>query len=195
MSPGIHVVISSLADLALERGYCRPEINDSSDLVITQGRHPVVEVISGKNFIPNDIVLHPEEKQVLIITGPNMGGKSTYIRQVAIISILAQMGSYVPASRAVVGVMDRIFTRVGSSDNLAKGQSTFLVEMNETANILNNATPKSLILLDEVGRGTSTFDGLSIAWAVTEHIHNNPKIGSKTLFATHFHELTELATL
>ncbi|MCK4236969.1 MAG: DNA mismatch repair protein MutS, partial [Candidatus Krumholzibacteria bacterium] len=185
-------VISSLADLAIERDYCRPEINNSNDLVITQGRHPVVELISGKNFIPNDLVLR-EEKQVLIITGPNMGGKSTYIRQAALISILAHLGSFVPASRAVVGVMDRIFTRVGSSDNLAKGQSTFLVEMSETAKILHNCTSRSLVLLDEVGRGTSTLDGLSIAWAVTEFLLENDGRRPKTLFATHYHELTHLS--
>jgi DNA mismatch repair protein MutS len=144
-------------------------------------------------FVPNDTKIDAQNEQIHIITGPNMAGKSTYLRQVGLIVLLAQIGSFVPAKKAKIGVVDRIFTRVGAMDYLVLGQSTFLVEMNETANILNNATPKSLILLDEVGRGTSTFDGLSIAWAVTEHIHNNPKIGSKTLFATHFHELTELA--
>jgi DNA mismatch repair protein MutS len=186
-------LLSSLADLALERKYHRPEINDSDDLVIMEGRHPVVEVISGKNFIPNDCVIRPVDKQLQIITGPNMGGKSTYIRQTALISIMAHMGSFVPASRAVIGLMDRIFTRVGSSDNLAKGQSTFLVEMSETAKILHSCTSHSLVILDEVGRGTSTLDGLSIAWAVTEYLLDNGRARPKTLFATHYHELTHLA--
>jgi DNA mismatch repair protein MutS len=186
-------LLSSLADLALEREYHRPEINESDDLVIIEGRHPVVEVISGKNFIPNDCVIRPRDKRLHIITGPNMGGKSTYIRQTALISIMAHMGSFVPASKAVIGLMDRIFTRVGSSDNLAKGQSTFLVEMTETAKILNNCTSHSLVILDEVGRGTSTLDGLSIAWAVTEYLLENEKARPKTLFATHYHELTHLA--
>lgn len=186
-------VLSSLADLALECDYCRPEVNNSDNLVITEGRHPVVEIISEKSYIPNDLIIRPDEKQVLIITGPNMGGKSTYIRQAAIISILAHMGSYVPASRAVVGIMDRIFTRVGSSDNLAMGKSTFMVEMGETAKILHNCTSKSLVLLDEVGRGTSTLDGLSIAWAVTEFLLENDGRRPKTLFATHYHELTHLS--
>ncbi len=185
-------VLSSLADLALERAFCRPEITTGDDLIITDGRHPVVEVISGKNFIPNDVHIRPAEKQVLIITGPNMGGKSTYIRQTAIIAILAHMGCYVPASRAVVGLMDRVFTRVGSSDNLAKGQSTFLVEMAETAKILHNCTSRSLVVLDEIGRGTSTLDGLSIAWAVTEYLLETEGKRPKTLFATHYHELTNL---
>lgn len=186
-------VLSSLADLALERDYCRPEVNDSNNLIITEGRHPVIEIISNKSFIPNDLIIRPSEKQVLIITGPNMGGKSTYIRQAAIISILAHMGSFVPASRAEVGIMDRIFTRVGSSDNLAMGKSTFMVEMEETAKILHNCTSKSLVLLDEVGRGTSTMDGLSIAWAVTEFLLENTNRRPKTLFATHYHELTHLS--
>ena len=186
-------VITALAELALERGYCRPEIDTSNDLVIIDGRHPVVEVISGKSFIPNDCVIRPDAKQLHIITGPNMGGKSTYIRQAALISIMAHMGSYVPASRAVIGLMDRIFTRVGSSDNLAKGQSTFLVEMAETSKILHNCTSQSLVILDEVGRGTSTLDGLSIAWAVSEYLIENESARPKTLFATHFHELTHLS--
>lgn len=185
-------LLSSLADLALEREYNRPEINDSDDLVIIEGRHPVVEVISAKDFIPNDCVIRPDENQLQIITGPNMGGKSTYIRQAALISIMAHMGSFVPASRAIIGLMDRIFTRVGSSDNLAKGQSTFLVEMTETAKILHNCTSRSLVILDEVGRGTSTLDGLSIAWAVTEYLLENERARPKTLFATHYHELTHL---
>ncbi|MCU0639257.1 MAG: DNA mismatch repair protein MutS [Candidatus Krumholzibacteria bacterium] len=186
-------VLSSLADLALEREYCRPEIDDSEDLVITEGRHPVVEMISDGNFIPNDLNMRPGDRQMLLITGPNMGGKSTYIRQAALISIMAQMGSYVPAARARIGVIDRIFTRIGSSDNLARGQSTFLVEMGETARILNNCTSKSLVLLDEIGRGTSTLDGMSIAWAVTEHLLDKNGARPRTLFATHFHELTALS--
>ncbi|MFQ6094447.1 MAG: DNA mismatch repair protein MutS, partial [bacterium] len=141
---------------------------------------------------PNDTHIDSENHQILIITGPNMAGKSTYLRQVALIVLLAQMGSFVPAKETRIGVVDRIFTRVGASDRLAQGESTFLVEMNEAANILHNATPKSLIVLDEIGRGTSTFDGLSIAWAVTEYLHNNPRVAAKTLFATHYHELTEL---
>jgi DNA mismatch repair protein MutS len=186
-------VIASLAELALDRDYCRPEVGTSNDLVIIEGRHPVVEVISEKSFIPNDCIIRPEDKQLLIITGPNMGGKSTYIRQAALISILAHMGSFVPASRANIGLMDRVFTRVGSSDNLAKGQSTFLVEMAETAKILHNCTSQSFVILDEVGRGTSTLDGLSIAWAVSEYLIENESARPKTLFATHFHELTHLA--
>ena len=142
-------------------------------------------------FVPNDSLLDGTEQQILIITGPNMAGKSTYIRQVALLVLLAQVGSYIPAARATIGLVDRIFTRIGATDDLARGQSTFLVEMNETANILNNATTRSLVVLDEIGRGTSTFDGLSIAWAVAEHLHN--VVGAKTLFATHYHELTELA--
>ncbi len=185
--------LSALADLSVERGYCRPVVNGSRNLLVSEGRHPVVEVISGKNFIPNDITLKPGEREFLLITGPNMGGKSTYIRQAALISIMAQMGSYVPASRAEIGIMDRVFTRVGSSDNLAKGQSTFLVEMGETAKILNNCTSMSLVLLDEIGRGTSTRDGLSIAWAVAEFLLEKEGKNPKTLFATHFHELTCLA--
>lgn len=187
--------LSSFAELALRRNYCRPEVNKSDDLIITDGRHPVVEVITKNNFISNDIVLKPDTRQVLVITGPNMGGKSTIIRQTALICILAHAGSYVPASKAEIGVMDRIFTRVGSSDNLARGESTFLVEMSETARILHNCTSKSLVLLDEVGRGTSTRDGMSIARAVTEYLLEDSGRRPKTLFATHFHELTGLADI
>jgi len=186
-------VISSLSHLALERDYTRPGISDSDKLIIRDGRHPVVEIISDKPFIPNDIKLVPSNRQILIITGPNMGGKSTIIRQTALISILAHMGSFVPASRAEIGIMDRVFTRVGSSDNLARGQSTFLVEMTETANILHNCTSRSLVLLDEIGRGTSTSDGLSLAQAVTEFLVARENRNPKTLFATHYHELTSLA--
>jgi len=185
-------VLSSIADLALERRYCRPTVTDSDILSIVEGRHPVVEIISERGFIPNDLEMTGSENQVIIITGPNMGGKSTFIRQVALITIMAQAGLYVPASKATIGVVDRVFTRVGSSDNLAKGQSTFLVEMKETAKILNNCTSRSLVIMDEVGRGTSTLDGLSLAWAVTEYLITNERAHPKTLFATHYHELTEL---
>ena len=185
-------VLSALADVALERNYCRPEINDTNDLVITEGRHPVVEIISGKNFISNDLELRSAGKSFMIITGPNMGGKSTYIRQAALIALLAHAGSFVPATRASICLLDRIFTRIGSSDNLARGQSTFLVEMGETAKILHNCTSRSLVILDEIGRGTSTLDGLSLAWAVSEFLIENDARRPNTLFATHYHELTRL---
>ena len=187
-------LVSSLAQVAAENRYVRPQITDDAVILIRDGRHPVLEqTLVGEKFVPNDTKLDSQTRQVAIITGPNMAGKSTYIRQVALIVLMAQMGSFVPASEATVGVADRIFTRVGASDELARGQSTFMVEMIEAANILNNATPRSLIILDEIGRGTSTFDGLAIAWAVGEHIHE--KVGARTLFATHYHELTELALL
>jgi DNA mismatch repair protein MutS len=186
-------VLLALGELASRRNYCRPMVDGSDTLSITGGRHPVIEVTSAGPFIPNDTHIDCRDDQILIITGPNMGGKSTYLRQVALISIMAQMGSFVPASAASLGLVDRIFTRIGAMDLLSAGQSTFMVEMLETANILNSATPKSLILLDEVGRGTSTFDGLSIAWAVAEHLHEKEGLRAKTLFATHYHELTELA--
>ncbi len=194
---GILDSLISLANTAEEFRYVKPEVNDDDSIVIRDGRHPVVEQLlpGGEPFIPNDVDLDNRENQILIITGPNMSGKSTYIRQVGLIVLMAQIGSFVPAASARIGIVDRIFTRVGAQDNLAGGESTFLVEMNETANILNNATPKSLILLDEIGRGTSTFDGLSIAWAVAEYIHNNERVAAKTLFATHYHELTELAMI
>jgi DNA mismatch repair protein MutS len=168
-------------------------IEDSTRLEIVGGRHPVVETLlpPGNRYIPNDTNLDTAEHQIAIITGPNMAGKSSYLRQVGLIVLLAQIGSFVPAERAVIGVVDKIFTRVGAQDNIAAGESTFLVEMHEAANILNNATPGSLILLDEVGRGTSTFDGISIAWSMTEYIHE--RIGARTLFATHYHELNALA--
>lgn len=187
----------SLAKAAFENNYVRPHINKNTRLEIIGGRHPVVEknLTPGEDFIANDVNLDPDNEQMWIITGPNMAGKSTFLRQVGLIVLMAQIGSFVPAENAKIGIVDRIFTRVGASDQLALGESTFLVEMNETANILNNATGRSLILLDEIGRGTSTFDGLSIAWAVAEYIHNDPKIRSKTLFATHYHELTELALI
>jgi DNA mismatch repair protein MutS len=186
-------VLSSFATIALEHAYCRPEINETGELIVSEGRHPVVERISGKDFIPNDIELRSNEKSFIILTGPNMGGKSTYIRQAALIALLAHAGSYVPATRASVSLLDRIFTRVGSSDNLARGQSTFLVEMGETAKILNSCTDRSLVILDEIGRGTSTLDGLSIAWAVSEFLVEGDGPRPKTLFATHYHELTRLA--
>ncbi len=185
-------VLAGLADLARHQNYCRPEITQGGRIEISDGRHPVLEqTLVEERFVPNDTLLDTTENQVLIITGPNMAGKSTYIRQVALLTLMAQTGSFIPAAKASVGIVDRIFTRIGATDDLSRGQSTFLVEMNETANILNNATGKSLIILDEIGRGTSTFDGLSIAWSVAEHLHN--EIGAKTLFATHYHELTEMS--
>ena len=185
-------VLAGFAELARHQNYCRPTVNDGDRIEIVDGRHPVLEqTLIEDRFVPNDSLLDGTEQQILIITGPNMAGKSTYIRQVALLVLMAQVGSYIPAARATIGLVDRIFTRIGATDDLARGQSTFLVEMNETANILNNATTRSLVVLDEIGRGTSTFDGLSIAWAVAEHLHN--VVGAKTLFATHYHELTELA--
>ena len=186
-------VLISLAELAAQRGYTCPEVNEGPSIRISDGRHPVIECLNSEPFIPNHTYLDRSEDQILIVTGPNMGGKSTYLRQVALITILAQMGAYVPAEEAKIGVVDRIFTRIGAMDFLSVGHSTFMVEMLETANILNNATEKSLILLDEIGRGTSTFDGLSIAWAVAEYLHEEKKVRAKTLFATHYHELTELS--
>lgn len=185
-------VLAGLAQTAAERRYARPEIDDSDRIWIKEGRHPVVEKTLSEAFVPNDVEMDREKNQILIITGPNMGGKSTYIRQVALICLMAQMGSFVPASEARIGIIDRVFTRIGAMDYLSLGQSTFMVEMIETARILHQATPRSLILLDEIGRGTSTFDGLSIAWAVAEYLHEREDIRPKTLFATHYHELTEL---
>ncbi len=185
----------SFADVAREKQYVKPQVDDGDTIHIEEGRHPVVETLlpPGESFIPNDVTLDCTQNQILIITGPNMAGKSTYIRQVGLIVLLTQIGSFVPAVSARIGVTDRIFTRVGAHDNVAGGESTFLVEMHEAANILNNATTKSLILLDEIGRGTSTFDGLSIAWSVAEYLHSESRVRAKTLFATHYHELTELA--
>jgi len=184
----------ALADLAHDRNYVRPLVDDSGIIRIEAGRHPVVEGMPLKEaFVPNDVDLDAETNQLLIITGPNMAGKSTYMRQVALITLMAQIGSFIPADSARIGVVDRIFTRVGASDNLAKGESTFMVEMNETANILRHATNRSLVILDEIGRGTSTFDGVSIAWAVAEYLHDTQQVAAKTLFATHYHELTDLA--
>ena len=184
-------VLASLAEVAKSNKYCRPKIVESgSPMIIREGRHPVVEKISKEKFVANDTLLDEGENRTMIITGPNMAGKSTYMRQTAIIALMAHIGSFVPAKSAEIPVIDRIFTRVGASDNLISDQSTFMVEMIEVATILRNATKDSLIILDEVGRGTSTYDGLSIAWAVVEEITKN--IGAKTLFATHYHELTEL---
>ena len=186
-------VLRAFAEIASLFNYCRPDMSSGKEIIINKGRHPVVERLRLEEpFIPNDTLLDNGENSLLLITGPNMGGKSTYLRQVALITIMAQMGSFVPARKAEIGIIDRIFTRIGASDFLARGHSTFMVEMSETANILRNASERSLIILDEVGRGTSTFDGLSIAWAVVEYIHDTPGLGTKTLFATHYHELTEL---
>lgn len=186
--------LQSFAEVAFRNNYVRPVINTGDVIDVKKGRHPVVEktLPAGEPFIPNDIYLDNSEYQILIITGPNMAGKSIILRQTGLLVLMAQLGCFVPAQSATIGLADKIFTRVGASDNLAAGESTFLVEMNEAANILNNATPKSLILLDEVGRGTSTFDGLSIAWSLSEYLHNKPEVAAKTLFATHYHELNEL---
>jgi DNA mismatch repair protein MutS len=196
-------LFSSWGKLCRERDYCMPEfLEDSTLLEIEQGRHPVVELVLKQEslglagthaFVPNDCLLSSEDDQIALLTGPNMAGKSTFIRQVAIIALMAQVGCGVPAKACRMGVVDRIFSRVGAGDELARGNSTFMVEMNETANILNNCTPNSLIVLDEIGRGTSTYDGLSIAWSVVEHLHGEGDAGPKTLFATHYHELTRLS--
>ena len=188
-------VLCGLAQLAKDQDYCRPEINDSHVLHIEEGRHPVIEktLKPGEIYVANDVFLSNDEQQILMITGPNMSGKSALLRQTALIVILAQMGSFVPAKKATLGVVDKLFSRVGASDNLSAGESTFMVEMNETASILNNLSDRSLIILDEIGRGTSTFDGISIAWAISEYLHENPKHRPKTLFATHYHELNEMA--
>jgi DNA mismatch repair protein MutS len=189
-------VLAAFAKLAADRNYVRPEFNTTGELLIIGGRHPVIEELlkqKGERFVPNDLCFEPGRQQLLLITGPNMGGKSTYLRQTALLVLMAQMGCYVAARQAKLPITDRIFTRIGASDNLARGRSTFLVEMSEVAGILNHATPASLVLLDEVGRGTATFDGLSIAWAVVEHLQKHTR--ARTLFATHYHELTELAEL
>ena len=187
-------VLCALAEVADRHNYCRPKMDEGEEIFIEDGRHPVLEKMSSsERFVPNDTLLDHRENQILIITGPNMAGKSTYLRQVAIIILMAQVGSFVPASEARIGLVDRIFTRIGALDNIMRGQSTFMVEMMETARILQQATSRSLVILDEIGRGTSTFDGLSIAWAVVEHLHDHPLLRPRTLFATHYHELTELA--
>jgi DNA mismatch repair protein MutS len=187
-------VLASFAEVAARRRYCRPRLRPAGETIsIRDGRHPVVEALSEDPFVPNDLDLDGENQQIIVLTGPNMGGKSTYLRQVALLVLMAQAGSFVPAEEAEIGLVDRIFTRVGASDDLARGESTFMVEMIETARILNHATEHSLVILDEVGRGTATFDGLSLAWAIVEHLHQHRR--PKTLFATHYHELTELASM
>jgi DNA mismatch repair protein MutS len=186
-------VLAALATTAVRQRYHKPTLHDGDEIEIVQGRHPVIEATSETPFIPNDLYMNNSTDRLLIVTGPNMGGKSTILRQVALIALLAQVGSFVPAERARLPLFDRIWTRVGASDDLSRGRSTFMVEMTETAAIMHNATPRSLVLLDEIGRGTSTFDGLSIAWAVAEYLHDSAEHAAKTLFATHYHELTELA--
>jgi DNA mismatch repair protein MutS len=185
----------SFAAIARANRYSRPEISDSTRLAIKAGRHPVIEkqLPTGETYVPNDIYLDNETQQILIITGPNMAGKSALLRQTALIVLMAQIGSYVPAEHALVGIVDKIFTRVGASDNLSRGESTFMVEMTETASILNNLSDRSLVLMDEIGRGTSTYDGVSIAWSIVEYLHNQKEAKAKTLFATHYHELNQLA--
>ena len=187
-------VLAALAEVAAQRGYVKPRLRDEPDFLVADARHPVVESRT-ESFVPNDVRLNGTDHQVVVLTGPNMGGKSTYLRQTALIVLMAQAGSFVPAREAVLPIIDRIFARIGAADNLARGQSTFMVEMQETARILHQATSRSLVLLDEIGRGTATYDGLSIAWAVTEHLATNPAARPKTLFATHYHELTDLADL
>ncbi|NJL56608.1 DNA mismatch repair protein MutS, partial [bacterium] len=184
--------VASLAEAAVRGRYCRPALYDDTRLKITAGRHPVVETMIDTPFVANDLEMSADDGQLLIITGPNMSGKSTYIRQVAIITLMAQIGSFVPADEATIGLVDRIFARIGAQDEIHAGQSTFMVEMVETARLLSGSTRRSLLILDEVGRGTSTYDGLAIARAVVEYIHNNPRLDCRTLFATHYHELTTL---
>jgi DNA mismatch repair protein MutS len=185
-------VLAGLAELAAARGYARPELLDEPILEIEEGRHPVLDqTMPAGLFVPNDARMGSEHGRFWLITGPNLSGKSTFIRQVALLTLMAQMGSFVPARRARIGIADRIFARVGASDDLSRGQSTFMVEMTEAANILNNATPRSLVILDEIGRGTSTYDGVSLAWAITEYLHD--RIGCRALFATHYHELARLS--
>ncbi|MGC4082004.1 MAG: DNA mismatch repair protein MutS [Vicinamibacterales bacterium] len=189
-------VLAALAETAAVNNYIKPHVHDGDEMAVIDARHPVVErrtAGAGEPYVPNDISLNASTCQLVVLTGPNMGGKSTYLRQTALICIMAQAGSFVPAREAKLALVDRIFARVGASDNIARGHSTFMVEMQETANILHTATSRSLVVLDEIGRGTATFDGLSIAWAVAEHLATNPKVRPKTLFATHYHELTDLA--
>jgi DNA mismatch repair protein MutS len=187
--------LSSFATTARKNNYVKPIINEDKVLDIKDGRHAVIEqqLPLGESYVPNDLYLDNETQQIIIITGPNMAGKSALLRQTALIVLMAQMGSYVPAKAATIGIVDKIFTRVGASDNLSRGESTFMVEMTETASILNNLSDRSLILMDEIGRGTSTYDGVSIAWAIAEYLHNQPLVKPKTLFATHYHELNQLA--
>ena len=181
--------------LSAKNNYVLPEISESTTLYIKAGRHPVIEkqLGFGESYVPNDVYLDNDSQQILIITGPNMAGKSALLRQTALIVLMAQIGSFVPAEAATIGIVDKIFTRVGASDNLSKGESTFMVEMTETASILNNLSNRSLVLMDEIGRGTSTYDGVSIAWAIVEYLHNHPEFRAKTLFATHYHELNQLS--
>jgi DNA mismatch repair protein MutS len=185
----------SFAVVARKNNYARPSMNDTYSIDIKDGRHPVIEqqLAAGEPYIPNDVYLDQDRQQVIIITGPNMSGKSALLRQTALIVLMAQMGSFVPAEKASIGIVDKVFTRVGASDNISSGESTFMVEMNETASILNNVSSRSLILLDEIGRGTSTYDGISIAWAITEYLHEHPAFRAKVMFATHYHELNEMA--
>ena len=184
----------SFANVARENGYIRPVIADDDVLDIRQGRHPVIErqMPPGERYVANDVMLDSATQQIIIITGPNMAGKSALLRQTALITLMAQTGCFVPADSAHIGLVDKIFTRVGASDNISVGESTFMVEMNEAADILNNLSPRSLVLFDELGRGTSTYDGISIAWAIVEHIHEHPRARARTLFATHYHELNEM---
>ena len=186
--------LQSFARLAVERRYVRPVLDEGKRIDIRQGRHPVIETLMpvGEEYIPNDVMLDDEKQQIMMITGPNMSGKSALLRQTALIILMAQMGSFVPAQSAHIGVVDKIFTRVGASDNISQGESTFMVEMLESASILNNISDRSIVLLDEIGRGTSTYDGISIAWAMVEYLHNHPTARAKTLFATHYHELNEM---
>jgi DNA mismatch repair protein MutS len=187
--------LSSFAEIAIKNNYCRPGITEENLIDIKEGRHPVIEqqLPAGEDYIPNSVFLDDVSQQIMVITGPNMAGKSALLRQTALIVLMAQMGSFVPAAYAKVGIVDKVFTRVGASDNLSKGESTFMVEMTETASILNNLSEKSLVLMDEIGRGTSTYDGVSIAWSIVEHIHNHPRCKAKTMFATHYHELNQIA--
>ena len=189
--------LQSFARIAVERKYVRPKVDESTTIDIKQGRHPVIETLMpiGEEYIPNDVRLDNDQQQIIVITGPNMSGKSALLRQTALIVLMAQMGSFVPAKAAHIGIVDKIFTRVGASDNLSEGESTFMVEMLESASILNNISERSLVLLDEIGRGTSTYDGISIAWAMVEYLHNNAQGTAKTLFATHYHELNELENM
>ena len=187
--------VISFAKVAIRQQYCKPVVDDSLIIDIKNGRHPVIEqqMKLDETYVPNDIILDSEDTQIMMITGPNMSGKSAVLRQTALICLMAQMGSYVPAETATLGILDKIFTRVGASDNISSGESTFMLEMNETASIMNNISNRSLILLDEIGRGTSTYDGISIAWSLAEYLHNHNESKPKTLFATHYHELNELA--
>src|SRR5260221_618305 len=189
-------VYLSLAEVAAQHNSCRPQLDDGDNIHIVAGRHPVIEQAQVETpFIPNDTQLSTSDAQILVLTGPNMAGKSTYLRQVALLVLMAQIGSNVPAKSATIGLVDRIFTRIGARDDLGAGQSTFMIEMLETANLLTQSTPRSLLILDEVGRGTSTYDGLAIAQSVIEYIHNHPSLGARTLFATHYLEITELASM